>query len=717
MIDEVAASMGKMADTINDSVAPDLIDYDMVGGKVIQWVKDRIKFLESGNAVDGDGVLPSRIQHKALTALAQTLEQMSRENPNNFRIPAMDIAGDSIIAKNGEISIGDVYSKNNGGTSMIETITYERALYDESGSYVAGRVSEGNRYQVMKTNARSALGVAVAHAVRPWAVRGSIDAIPTQLKELKAKQAELAKLVPINPSKEGSTIINTSMPFGVEDIYKPVSLNATIIRAAARGMDSIILSDARHMFNRGYSPNESFRTPYLILGRRRRLFQVPDVMKPLAATIAHMSMFENSFGLYGNLIGRLKEMPDVELEPIMSGYKFTHEGNDLTLYHHFGKLTEQFLGFVYANGTPEYNTPFTLDSVYSQNTESVSPMAFRRDSSDTLGNAMVDENGKPLNPAKVDENSLLGRLFAREKRRVQQAFKSMGSFALLTENGDCMGYVSNYGLPSYWLEGHFAGAERSLIDFYATDAFDVPVLEYQADTGTYNIVDAKTGKLIRATKNKAEALEVFHQSKKYRGGNGYIGNFLKNWSGLGGYVGTAFYSGASSANGLGELHNSNAGFAPIESILRTPVIPKEIAIPRSDVTFDLPNDRARTLVHDQRQSRPDKPLWANNPANNKFRKLQYIARGLMTNKQVTQFETMIASASGTMMRFKPRFPTEEHKTAWRKRAIEGIANLMPSGTPDYRPNPTAGNLDLLRRISELRRAPIENPDDESQTSR
>jgi len=717
MMDEVAASMGKMADTINDAVSSDLIDYDMVGGKVIQWVKDRIKFLESGNAVDGDGVIPSRIQHKALTALAQTLEQMSKENPNNFRIPAMDISGEPIIAKNGVMSIGNVYGDDNGGTSMVEMITYERALYDESGSYVAGRVSEGKRYQLMKTNARSALGVAVAHAVRPWAIRGSIDVIPAQIKELKAKQAELAKMVPINPSKEGSTIINTSMPFGVEDIYKPVSLNATIIRAAARGMDSIILSDARHMFNRGYSPNESFRTPYLILGRRRRLFQVPDLMKPLAATIAHMSMFENSSGLYGNLIGRFKEMPDVELEQILAGNKFTHEGNDLTLYHHFGKLTEQFLGFVYANGTPEYNTPFTLDSVYQTGTDGVLRLPFNRDSSDSLGSAMTDENGKPLNPAKVDENSLIGRLFAREKRRVQQAFKSMGSFALLTENGDCMGYVSNYGLPSYWLEAHFAGAERSLIDFYATDAFDMPVLDYQADTGTYNIVDAKTGKLIRATKNKAEALEVFHQSKKYRGGNGYVGNFLKNWSGLGGYVGTAFYSGATSSNGLSEISNTSAGFAATERLLRTPVIPKELAISRSDVSVELSDDKARTLVTEQRQSRPDKPVWANNPANNKFRKLQYIARGLMTSKQVTQFETMIASASGTMMRFKPRFPTEAHKTAWRKRAIEGIANLMPSNTPDYRPKPTAGNLDLLKRISEFRRAPIENQDDESETSR
>jgi hypothetical protein len=246
----------------------------------------------------------------------------------------------------------------------------------------------------------------------------------------------------------------------------------------------------------------------------------------------------------------------------------------------------------------------------------------------------------------------------------------------------------------------------------------MPVLDYQADTGTYNIVDAKTGKLIKATKNKEEALEVFHQSKKYRGSNGYVGNFLKNWSGLGGYVGTGFYAGNSSSNGVGEMMDINNA-SDIRNVLRNPIVPKELSIKRSDVDagLEFPTAKSRSLAADQRQARPDKPLWANNPINNKYRKLQYMARGLMTQKQVIEYENMVASASGTMMRFKPKFPTEAHKIAWRKRAIEGLANLMPSNTPDYRPMPTAGNLDVLKRISEFRRAPIENQDDESETSR
>jgi hypothetical protein len=716
MIDEVASSMGKMANNINEAVASDLVDYDMVGSKVINWVRDRIAFLESGNAIDGEEI-PSRIQHKALMALADTLEQMGKESPNAYFIPVLDISSESIKRKDGQMSIGESMGNTDSGFPKISQKNYERTLFKENGDpIIAGKRSD-NQYQILKTNARSALGVAVAHAVRPWAVRGSIDVLPAQIKELKVKQAELAKMVPINPSKGDSSIINTSMPFGVEDIYKPVSLNATIIRAAAKGMNSIILSDARHMFNRGYSPNESQRSPYMILGRRRRLFAIPDAMKPLASTLAHMSMFENSSGVYGNLVGRLKEMPDVELEQILAGGKFAHEGNSITLYHHLGKLAGQFLDLVYANGTPEYNSVFTLESVYNREAEVTGGFVFRREASDTLGTAMTDENGKPINPSKVDEESLIGRMFAREKRRVQQAFKSMGSFALLTENGDCMGYVSNYGLPSYWLEGHFAGAERSLIDFYATDAFDMPVLDYQADTGTYNIVDAKTGKLIKATKNKEEALEVFHQSKKYRGSNGYIGNFLKNWSGLGGYVGTGFYAGQSSSNGVGEMMDITDA-SDIRSVLRNPILPKELSITRSDAGGqEISPEKSRSLAADQRQARPDKPVYANNPINSKYRKLQYMARGLMTNKQVIEYENMIASASGTMMRFKPKFPTEAHKIAWRKRAIEGLANLMPSNTPDYRPMPTAGNLDLLKRISEFRRAPIENQDDESETSR
>lgn len=715
MTEEVAASMGKMADTINDVVASDLVDYDAVGLKVIKWIRDRVAFLESNNGVENNTGAPLRIQHKALTALADTLEQMSRENPNTVLLPAMDVTHAYIGRRSGQIGIGGTVNESIGGYTSVTELGTKRDLRLSNGSPATTLAKSDENYAVLSTNARTALGTMVAHAVRPWAIRGSIDVLPAQIKELKAKQAELAKAVPIDPSKEGQSIINTSMPFGVEDIYKPVSLNATIIRAAARGMNSIVLSDARHMFNRGYSPNESTRNPYMILGRRRRLFQVPDGMKHLVATIAHTSMFEGTSGLYGNLMGRLKEMPDVELEQVINGTPFNHEGNSKTLYHHLGTLATQFIEQVYASGEPQSVSRFDVSGVYNPSGDVTGGFTIRQSTSDLLGNAMADENGKPINPFKADENSLIGRFAARRKREVQQAFKSIGSFALLTESGDCMGYVSNYGLPSYWLEAHFAGAERSLIDFYATDAFDVPMLDFQAATGTYNIVDAKTGKLIRATTNKEEALEVFHQNKKYRGGNGYITGFMKNWASLGGYVGTAFYAGATSSNGVGNF--SNIGDAGLELLFRSPVIPRELAIPRSDVTTKPSEHKLREVSREQRQARPDKPLWANNPLNDKFRKLQYMARGLLTDQQITQYENMIATSSGTMMRFKPKFPTEAHKQAWRKRAIEGLANLMPSGTPDYRPKPTAGNLELLKRISEFRRAPIENPDDESQTAR
>ena len=719
MVDEVAASMGKMADTINDNVASDMIDYDLVGAKVIKKVRDLVTFFESRNGVEDAHGVPIRLRHKALSVLADTLEQMSRENPNTFLIPVLDVGGSKIEAKQGQISIGDAMRENFGGFPAIVEMDSRREIYGTDGRSLQDKEGVTNtRFAVLQTNARTALGVAVAHAVRPWALRGSIDVIPAQLKDLKAKQAELAKSVPINPDKASSSAyINTSMPFGVEDIYKPVSLNATIIRAAARGMNSVILSDARHMFNRGYSPNQSAGNPFLILGRRRRLFHVPETLRPLVATIAHMSMFEGVSGLYGNLIQRLKEMPDVELEPIMNGADFTHEGQSRNLYHHLGALARQFIDTIYAGSNTALDK-FSMDGVYNPNAEGKFSMPFRMTNSDALGSALVDENGKPLNPAKADpDNTLIGRLLNRKKREVQQAFKSIGSFALLTESGDCMGYVSNYGLPSYWLEAHFAGAERSLIDFYATDAFDPPVFEYDAASGAYNIVDAKTGKLIKSTTNKEEALEVYHQNKKYRGGNGYVSGFMKTWAPLGGYIGTGFYAGATSGNGVQDLTTYNDD-ANLVGLLRSPVIPSSLAIRRSDAgDVKATPSVLREVSRNQRQARPDKAVWANNPTTSKYRKLQYLARGLNTPEQVAKFEQMIASSSGTMMTFKPKFPTEAHKVAWRKRAIEGLANLMPSGTPDYRPKPTAGNLDVLRRISEFRRAPIENPDDESQTSR
>ena len=719
MVDEVAASMGKMADTINDNVASDMIDYDLVGAKVIKKVRDLVTFFESRNGVEDAHGVPIRLRHKALSVLADTLEQMSRENPNTFLIPVLDVGGSKIEAKQGQISIGDAMRENFGGFPAIVEMDSRREIYGTDGRSLQDKEGVTNtRFAVLQTNARTALGVAVAHAVRPWALRGSIDVIPAQLKDLKAKQAELAKSVPINPDKSASSnYINTSMPFGVEDIYKPVSLNATIIRAAARGMNSVILSDARHMFNRGYSPNQSAGNPFLILGRRRRLFHVPETLRPLVATIAHMSMFEGVSGLYGNLIQRLKEMPDVELEPIMGGSDFTHEGQSRNLYHHMGALARQFIDTIYAGSNTALDK-FSMDGIYNPNADGKFSMPFRMTNSDALGSALVDENGKPLNPAKADsQETLIGRFFNRKKREVQQAVKSMGSFALLTESGDCMGYVSNYGLPSYWLEAHFAGAERSLIDFYATDAFDPPVFEYDAASGAYNIVDAKTGKLIKSTTSKEEALEVYHQNKKYRGGNGYVSGFIKNWSPLGGYIGTGFYAGATSGNGIQDLTNYSED-AQLIGMIRNPVIPSSLAIRRSDAgDVKATPSVLREVSRNQRQARPDKAVWANNPATNRWRKLQYLARGLNTPQQIAQFEQMIASSSGTMMTFKPKFPTEAHKVAWRKRAIEGLANLMPSGTPDYRPKPTAGNLDVLRRISEFRRAPIENPDDESQTSR
>jgi len=71
----------------------------------------------------------------------------------------------------------------------------------------------------------------------------------------------------------------------------------------------------------------------------------------------------------------------------------------------------------------------------------------------------------------------------------------------------------------------------------------------------------------------------------------------------------------------------------------------------------------------------------------------------MKSEQAKKFISSMDVASVTLMRFKPRFPTEQHRQAWRKKAIDGIAHLMVGGDPLEKPKASPMLLETLKRVA------------------
>jgi len=108
-------------------------------------------------------------------------------------------------------------------------------------------------------------------------------------------------------------------------------------------------------------------------------------------------------------------------------------------------------------------------------------------------------------------------------------------------------------------------------------------------------------------------------------------------------------------------------------------------------------------------SGPNNGVYALPSNSSSLRVLWLISKGITHPQLYHRFEAMATSNSGTAMRFKPRFPTEAHRAGWRKKAIEGIANLMPSGGLDPRPSMDPMSIGAIKKIAQVGK-------DESETS-
>ena len=97
------------------------------------------------------------------------------------------------------------------------------------------------------------------------------------------------------------------------------------------------------------------------------------------------------------------------------------------------------------------------------------------------------------------------------------------------------GYAVNYGAPHWNNKVYYAGLPEDFIAQQSHDLFQRPVVELK--DGKYNILDAKTGKLlIGGIENLAELKERMAQLSKYLGRVPIVSIFLKHFAKVGGYA-------------------------------------------------------------------------------------------------------------------------------------------------------------------------------------
>jgi len=592
------------------------------------------------------------------------------------------------------------------------------------------------RYRMRSSMATNALSQLLMDYSSLFAVQRNIGDTPKKVEELKAKVAEMRSKLPIaKTSDQGDPHIITSQPFGIEDIYRPISLQGTVLRAANAGYRQIGMTDARHHFVRGW---DSVPRLGFVLGARKRAFNLTGIenSKMSMSLKALRLLPEERFKqLHGGLFQRLTMVPDAELRPMMEGKNFEHNGVNANLAQHFVHAIAE-AEEVHTLGDSSMLSTASLQRAVAGDAETMSAIVsgdgtrmfrWQYDLNEVFyedgGNALVGPDGKPIGHRKQPTRfwmSHYGEAVSGDKTDNQRMFDGIAanpeSVYMLVESAKASGYVGNYGLPLWYLKLNYAGQNVKSLQKLSTDSFERPVLE-MAD-GKYRIIDPKTSKLIIETDNPAQAREAMLYHSKYLGSLPYISKFLAEWKPSGGYI----FSGY----GLGvrlEDHRINVGDTQAQAILDSSREPFKFATNISvdeSTTFDTSqgeigrNERSKvfrrfgprielTNGYSHTISNGAAKSWSQIPQqyqNISMRLLTKIHFGLEpTPENMAKVIKLMNSNSTTVMRFAPEFQTDAQRNEFRRKVIAGIPNMMVGGV-DEGGRPQA-NPELLKWLDNV----------------
>ena len=717
-------------------------DFDAMAGRLVTRIEDAVRAWKHGDpSFRHYETGNNSVKIKVLEAYVDTLKELQRSE--RFTIPnftsniengptqtssitrsmvesPLAFAGGNYVAYSwdavkGKNTVHNVFS-NDFYTARLNPQKYQDR--HERGDTL--------RYRLTSQFANNGLSQLLMDYMSLFACQADIGDAPKRLTELKVKLDTVSKSMAVNTTDPNASMphIITSQPYGIEDIYRPISLQGSVLRAANAGYRQIGMTDARHHFVRGHGSDSRVS---LILGRRRRAFANTEGELTYPMRAIRMLGDEQYYALHGGLFDRLRKMEDAELKPALLGKKFEHNGLDANLVAHvihammdskdlveLGGATEalRVKDMARAIAEPNYMQAVFGDARTMLGIPNASDI--ERAFSEDGGNALLSEDGKPIAYKKSGTNwwsRSYGTLVSGEKtgnqRLIDTAAANVGQFYVQGEYERGSGYINNYGLPMWYQRMNYAGQETKNLMKTSTDAFERPVVE-RGEDGMYRILDPKTAKLILQSDNPDVVRETLLQNSKYLGSLPYISGFLGEWKGVGGYVFSGYGHGmpldhlqiAGGEQGKGMAYTTQPleqnedvfdfTFHPTEGQINGNERSKIFMRTDPNATsVDKANNAAHTISSRASKSWRQVPNFAEVMPIKMVTKLIF---GLEpTDANVGSALRLMNSNAATMFRFAPNFQTDAQRTAFRQKVIAGIPSMMvggygESGTPQANPS-------------------------------
>jgi hypothetical protein len=563
-------------------------------------------------------------------------------------------------------------------------------------------------YAVQYVAANTALGQFAASSISGLISHVSrMGVVPAQIKDLQARIDELSPQVPIKPSTNAPRLTST-LPYGVEDIYKPVAVTGTVLRAANAGFGAITYSDARMQVMRGHSLDI---VPTMLIGRQANMLTMASD-NTFAHIMAQIFVLPESVRsqLHGGLFKRLAEVDNAFFVSVFrSGNAFEHNGVSGDIRLHVTKAAIEAAPLIMTDGI----MPADMGDVSSYWRAVAGGEAHIEGAMEYIGrpadpyvsygeSSMLDADGKPYRAKDLPTDFFqrnYGRVSDGEKndrqRVIDSAVANAGSSMFYwSEAGRAMGYVSQYGAPSWFIQSIMYGQKQASIDGFSTDAFQRPLVTVAAD-GTYTLVDPKTGRAIMEKINNPTMLrEAFFQNSKYMGRLPYISKFLSEWSPVGAYVTQGHTHGKTTGESM--VSALNEDYNPSEYNRKGNILPASFGGVVSNLGGEEPKSGSSFRSQNAKPMAPFGPVFSVVGPKVWMKHVNKV--NVSDPEALSRAMSTYFSCGGPVLRFKPRMPTEAHKKAFRKKIVDGIAMLMPSGGGRGRAEPNTQTLEMLSRM-------------------
>ena len=721
-------------------------DFNAMADRLVDRIEKAVNAWASNDPVFNRNSYSTKFAKvKTLRAFVQMLRDMQKESVNSFLMPTLDITGSDYQQTSNEQNLPawrealrtgariDVIN-NDSLAEMMDGLGKVFEIRDDAikGWRKPEEYSATNPASMYALTPRSevasnALARFLLNTMGVIAVQAEVGDTPKRISMVNAKMAELAKKIPVSTSGSRQPQIITSQPYGIEDIYRPISIQGTVLRAANAGYRQVGMTDARHHFVRGHTSETKVN---MVLGRRKRVFVNIDKDTGLVGYGMKLLRMlpENRFmEVHGKFFERLANMEDVELRALLEGKDIEHNGVNCGFHRHC-ILAIKDAPELLESGDHRIREihGYSMDR-FADGRDGVRHLGIGWGMSqiadafdhDQGGNALLTDDGKPIAYRKAgntwwDRN--YGTLVSGEKTDTQRQYDSSAAnfdrIWFISEANKGSGYINNYGLPMWYLRTNYVGqSEKNLVKF-ATDAFERPVLEMGND-GMYRILDKKTAKLILESNEPERVREVLLQNSKYLGSLPYVASFLSQWQSVGAYV----FSGYGYGVPLDHQYVNSDNFSQVtmkygsgtpESLRFMNMNLSNERIP--EMTFHPKDgqikDRSQVYIRGSEEASTEHTAMGHTTKNGAGRAWRQIpttvenvplnvltkmAFGLEANDtNMAKVLRLMNSNGSTIFRFAPNFQTDAQRTAFRQKAVAGIPSMMvgdvsPDGTPQANP--------------------------------